>query len=39
MLVNWKVKYCDKIPDDKQPPDYYVKNMEYWFFRYFKEIT
>lgn len=37
MLVNWKVKYCDKIPDDKQPPDYYVKNMEYWFFRYFKE--
>ncbi|MBO5322983.1 MAG: glycosyltransferase family 4 protein [Oscillospiraceae bacterium] len=37
MLVNWKVKYCDQIPADKQPPDYYVQGAPYWFFRYFKE--
>ena len=38
MLVNWKVKYCSEIPTDKQPPDYYVKGLPYWFFRYFNEI-
>jgi glycosyltransferase involved in cell wall biosynthesis len=37
MLVNWKVEYCDRIPADKQPPDYYVQDEPYWFFRYFKE--
>lgn len=37
MLVNWKIEYCSRIPPDKQPPDYYVKNCPYWFFRYFKE--
>lgn len=37
MLVNWKIEYCDRIPADKQPPDYYVKGEPYWFFRYFKE--
>ena len=36
MLVNWKVEYTDKIPADKQPPDYYVKGEDYWFFRYFQ---
>jgi hypothetical protein len=36
MLVNWKVKYTDHIPSDKQPPDYYVEGIPYWFFRYFK---
>ena len=35
MLVNWKVEYTDKIPGDKQPPDYDIKGQDYWFFRYF----
>lgn len=37
MLVNWKIEYCDQVPADKQPPDYYVKGEPYWFFRYFNE--
>lgn len=37
MLVNWKIEYCDKKPIDKQPPDYYVKDEPYWFYRYFEE--
>lgn len=35
MLVNWKIEYCDKAPKDKQPPDYYIKGDDYWFYRYF----
>ncbi len=35
MLVNWKIEYCDSVPYDKQPPDYYVKGQDYWFYRYF----
>ncbi len=40
MLVNWKVTYCREIPEDKQPPDYYVDNRQtpYWFYRYFENI-
>lgn len=40
MLVNWKVTYCRGIPEDKQPPDYYVDNRQipYWFYRYFENI-
>ncbi|WP_027207782.1 glycosyltransferase family 4 protein [Butyrivibrio fibrisolvens] len=34
MLVNWKIKYCSAAPDDLQSPDYYVKGMPYWFFKY-----
>ena len=37
MLVNWKIKYCDTVPADKQPPDYYIKGKDYWFYRYFDE--
>ena len=37
MLVNWKIEYTDSVPDDKQPPDYYIKGEPYWFFRYFKD--
>lgn len=37
MLVNWKMEYKDAVPEDKQPPDYYVKGVPYWFFRYFKD--
>lgn len=39
MLVNWKVKYTEEIPDDLQAPDYYTKKEKYWFFRYFPENT
>lgn len=39
MLVNWKIEYCDHIPTDKQPPDYYIKGQPYWFFRYFPADT
>ena len=34
MLVNWKIHYLNKKPDNIQPPDYYVKNEKYWFFKY-----
>lgn len=34
MLVNWKIEYVDKVPKDKQPPDYFIKDEPYWFFRY-----
>lgn len=37
MLVNWKVRYTEKIPNDLQAPDYYTKNEKYWFFRYLPE--
>lgn len=37
MLVNWKIEYCDSVPSDKQPPDYYLKGQDYWFYRYFAE--
>ena len=37
MLVNWKIEYCDRVPDNKQSPDYYIKGKPYWFFRYFPE--
>lgn len=39
MLVNWKVSRCDTKPEDKQPPDYIIKEYPYWFFRYFKETV
>lgn len=37
MLVNWKVEYSAGKPLDKQPPDYYVENELYWFYRYFNK--
>lgn len=37
MLVNWKIKYCNQKPNDKQPPDYYLQGESYWFYRYFRE--
>ena len=36
-LPNWKIKFCDKAPLDKQPPDYFIKGESYWFFRYFQD--
>lgn len=35
MLVNWKIEYCTTPPANKQPPDYYISDVPYWFFRYF----
>ncbi len=37
MLVNWKVECCESVPIDRQPPDYYIKGADYWFYRYFKD--
>lgn len=37
MLVNWKVRYCNEVPDDLQPPDYVCKGKPYWFFRYMSD--
>lgn len=37
MLVNWKVEYGKEPPADKQPPDYVVEGIPYWFFRYFEK--
>ncbi len=34
MLVNWKVNYCAEKPEGIQPPDYYIVEEPYWFFRY-----
>lgn len=39
MLVNWKVEYCDEIPENKQPPDYYVSGEPYWFYKFFHNET
>lgn len=38
MLVNWKVEYTDTVPENKQPPDYFIKGKPYWFFRYFPNV-
>ncbi len=38
MMVNWKIEYAEKSPENIQPPDYYVPGKPYWFFRYFKQI-
>lgn len=36
MLVNWKVKKCSTKPNDLQPPDYYINNEKYWFYKHFE---
>ena len=36
MLVNWKIRYSNHVPDDLQPPDYVCKGRPYWFFRYMR---
>lgn len=35
MLINWKIKYCDNIPEGLQPSDYVCPQEYYWFFKYF----
>lgn len=34
MLVNWKVVFCENLPDNLQSPDYFITNKPYWFFKY-----
>ncbi|MFR0899717.1 MAG: glycosyltransferase family 4 protein [Anaerobutyricum sp.] len=36
LLINWKIRYCDKVPKDLQPSDYDCPQETYWFFKYFK---
>ena len=35
LLINWKIKYCDEIPDGIQPSDYSCPKETFWFFKYF----
>lgn len=37
LLINWKIKYCDEIPDGIQPSDYCCSKETFWFFKYFRE--
>ena len=37
LLINWKIRYCNEIPNDLQPSDYDCPQELFWFFRYFKE--
>ena len=37
MLVNWHVPVVDAVPEDRQAPDYRLRDGDYWFFRYFRE--
>ena len=37
LLINWKIRYCDHIPEDLQPSDYDCPQEVYWFFKYFKD--
>ncbi len=35
LLINWKIKYCDAIPENLQPSDYNCPEEPFWFFKYF----
>ncbi len=37
LLINWKIRYCNEIPEDLQPSDYDCPQEMFWFFRYFKD--
>lgn len=37
LLINWKIKYCDEIPEGIQPSDYSCPKETFWFFKYFNE--
>ena len=38
LLINWKIKYCDAIPEHLQPSDYNCPEEPFWFFKYFAEV-
>ena len=35
LLINWKIRYCEQVPDDLQPSDYSCPQETFWFFKYF----
>lgn len=35
LLINWKIRYCDEVPNDLQPSDYCCPQETFWFFKYF----
>ena len=37
MLVNWNVKYTDKVLQNEQLMNNYVNKKPYWFFKYFRK--
>ena len=38
LMINWKIKYCDNIPENLQPSDYSCSEEPFWFFKYFSEV-
>ena len=38
LLINWKIKYCDAVPENLQPSDYSCPKEPFWFFKYFYEV-
>ena len=38
LLINWKITYCDTIPENLQPSDYSCKEEAFWFFKYFDNV-
>lgn len=37
LLINWKIRYCDDVPDNLQPSDYCCPQETFWFFKYFNK--
>lgn len=37
LLINWKIRYCEQVPDDLQPSDYSCPQEPFWFFKYFEK--
>lgn len=37
ILINWKIEYCNQIPQNKQPSDYCCPQEKFWMFKYFNE--
>lgn len=37
LLINWKIRYCDEVPNDLQPSDYCCPQETFWFFKYFEK--
>ena len=37
LLINWKIRYCEQVPDDLQPSDYSCPQETFWFFKYFEK--
>lgn len=38
LLINWKIKYSDAVPENLQPSDYNCPEEPFWFFKYFSEV-